>query len=97
MATYQKVIVHPLVLLSVTDHFDRSGKTARKRVLGTLLGTRLDDDTVEVTNCYGVPFEEDRKDKSVWFVDYRYHERMNKMFSKVNGEYKIFHFLIFCF
>ena len=34
-----KVVVHPLVLLSVVDHFNRMGKIGnQKRVVGVLLG-----------------------------------------------------------
>jgi len=34
-----KVVVHPLVLLSVVDHFNRMGKVGNvKRVVGVLLG-----------------------------------------------------------
>jgi 26S proteasome regulatory subunit N8 len=34
-----KVVVHPLVLLSVVDHFNRMGKIGnQKRVVGLLLG-----------------------------------------------------------
>ena len=34
-----KVVVHPLVLLSVVDHFNRMGKVGNvKRVVGILLG-----------------------------------------------------------
>ncbi len=34
-----KVVVHPLVLLSVVDHFNRMGKIGNeKRVVGVLLG-----------------------------------------------------------
>lgn len=32
-----------------------------------------------------VPFEEDEKDPSVWFIDHNYHEAMYDMFKKVNG------------
>lgn len=32
-----------------------------------------------------VPFEEDDKDPSVWFLDHNYVEAMNDMFKKVNG------------
>ena len=34
---------------------------------------------------YVVPFEEDEKDPSVWFLDHNYVENMNEMFKKVNG------------
>lgn len=35
-----KVVVHPLVLLSVVDHFNRMGKVGNvKRVVGVLLGS----------------------------------------------------------
>ena len=33
-----------------------------------------------------VPFEEDEKDPSVWFLDHNYHEAMYDMFKKVNGK-----------
>jgi len=32
-----EVFVHPLVLLSVTDHYNRVAKDTRKRVVGVLL------------------------------------------------------------
>ena len=34
-----------------------------------------------------VPFDEDDKDKSVWFLDHDYLENMYGMFKKVNGEF----------
>ena len=34
-----------------------------------------------------VPFEEDEKDPSVWFLDHNYHENMFNMFKKVNGTF----------
>jgi hypothetical protein len=33
-----------------------------------------------------VPFEEDDKDSSIWFLDHNYLEQMYKMFKKVNGK-----------
>ena len=36
--TIDVVVVHPLVLLSVTDHYHRVAKDTRKRVVGVLLG-----------------------------------------------------------
>lgn len=39
-----------------------------------------------ITNSYfSVPFDEDEKDKSVWFLDHDYLENMYGMFKKVNG------------
>ena len=32
-----------------------------------------------------VPFDEDEKDPSVWFLDHDYLENMSGMFKKVNG------------
>jgi hypothetical protein len=37
-----------------------------------------------------VPFEEEEKDPSVWFLDHNYHESMYDMFKKVNGTF-LFH------
>jgi 26S proteasome regulatory subunit N8 len=42
-----EVVVHPLVLLSVTDHYHRVAKDTRKRVVGVLLGSRTPQGKVE--------------------------------------------------
>lgn len=34
----KEVVVHPLVLLSVVDHYNRVAKATKKRVVGVLLG-----------------------------------------------------------
>ena len=36
-----------------------------------------------------MPFEEDEKDPSVWFLDHNYVEGMNDMFKKVNAREKL--------
>ena len=80
----QNVIVHPLVLLSVVDHYNRQAQNTKKRVVGILLGQQLGD-TVNVANSFACPFEEDDKDPNVWFLDHNYFEQMYQMFRKVNG------------
>ena len=45
------VSVAPLVLLSAADHFGRSGKGLRKRVVGVLLGQN-DGQNVRVSNSF---------------------------------------------
>ncbi|KAJ3148986.1 proteasome regulatory particle subunit [Geranomyces variabilis] len=89
IATSSKsVIVHPLVLLSVVDHYNRTARNTKKRVVGVLLG-QVVGDKVNVANSYAVPFEEDEKDPSIWFLDHNYHEAMYDMFKKVNAKEKI--------
>ena len=66
----QKVVIHPLVLLHVVDHFTRVAKDTKKRVLGVLLG-ETSRGRVDVTNAYALPFEEDEGDSSIWFLDHR--------------------------
>ena len=34
----EEIIVHPIVLLGVVDHYNRVAKDTRKRVVGVLLG-----------------------------------------------------------
>ncbi|KAI9479485.1 maintenance of mitochondrial structure and function-domain-containing protein [Zychaea mexicana] len=82
------VQVHPLVLLSATDHYNRVAKDTRKRVVGVLLGQQKGK-TINVSNSFAVPFEEDEKDPSVWFLDHNYIEGMNSMFKKVNAKEKM--------
>lgn len=85
-----KVVVHPLVLLSVVDHFTRMGKIGnQKRVVGVLLGSWRAKGVLDVSNTFAVPFDEDDKDRSVWFLDHDYLENMSSMFKKVNAREKI--------
>lgn len=80
-----RLVVHPLVLLSVTDHHARSvPKGSTKRVVGVLLG-QDNGKTINVANSFGIPFEEDEKDPKTWFLDHNYIEGMWGMFKKVNG------------
>lgn len=139
----ESVVVHPLVLLSVQDHYNRVAKDTRKRVVGVLLGESYKG-RVDCTNSFAgalslwaamaaclqqpdwssahctvqkldratgavsasrppprltraaptpapaplapVPFEEDERDPSIWFLDHSYLENMFRMFKKVNGE-----------
>jgi len=84
-----KVIVHPLVLLSVVDHYNRVARDTKKRVVGVLLGevrkSKTGEVTADVTNTYAVPFEEDEGNSSIWFLDHNFHESMYSMFRKVNA------------
>jgi 26S proteasome regulatory subunit N8 len=103
----RQVSVAPLVLLSAADHYGRSAKGTRRRVVGVLLGQN-DGKNVRVSNSFAgelhcslprycritkpritVPFEEDEKDPSVWFLDHNYVESMNDMFKKVNAREKL--------
>nr|AAP06019.1 similar to NM_010817 26S proteasome regulatory subunit S12; proteasome subunit P40 (MOV34 protein) [Schistosoma japonicum] len=86
----KKVVVHPLVLLGVVDHYSRSGKvtSGQKRVVGVLLGS-LNGSILDVSNSFAVPFEEDATDPDVWFLDHDYLESMFAMFKKVNAREKI--------
>lgn len=81
-------VVHPIVLLSVVDHYNRVAKGTTKRVIGTLLG-EVTDFKLHITNCFGVPFEEDPRDPAVWFLDHNYHEQMFAMFKKVNQKERV--------
>lgn len=50
------MIVHPLVLLSTVDHFNRVASATSKRVVGVLLGEiqrrKTGEVVVDVTNSY---------------------------------------------
>ncbi|CAO2817038.1 unnamed protein product [Amaranthus hypochondriacus] len=81
----QKVVVHPLVLLSIVDHFNRVARDTKKRVVGVLLGSSAKG-TVDITNSYAVPFEEEDKDPGIWFLDHNYHESMYSMYRRINAK-----------
>ncbi|KAI1931133.1 proteasome regulatory particle subunit [Ophidiomyces ophidiicola] len=82
------VSVAPLVLLSVADHYGRTAKGTHRRVVGVLLGQN-DGQNVRVSNSFAVPFEEDDKNPSVWFLDHNFVEAMNDMFKKINAREKL--------
>lgn len=86
--TPEVVVVHPLVLLSVVDHYNRVAKDTRKRVAGVLLG-EYSKGRCDVTNSFAVPFEEDERDPSIWFLDHSYLENMAAMYKKVNAREKV--------
>uniref|UniRef100_A0A7S0L9H8 MPN domain-containing protein n=1 Tax=Coccolithus braarudii TaxID=221442 RepID=A0A7S0L9H8_9EUKA len=85
---HKKVVVHPIVLLSAVDHYNRVAKNTKKRVVGMLLGETVKG-VLDVTNSYAVPFEEDERDPNIWFLDHSFHESMFSMFKKVNAREKL--------
>jgi len=56
MAVSVTARIHPIVLFSIVDSYERRNEDA-KRVIGTLLGT-YEKGGVEVTNCFTVPHTE---------------------------------------
>jgi 26S proteasome regulatory subunit N8 len=77
-----RVVVHPLVLLSVVDHYIRVNKDQlQQRVVGVLLG-QVHGNVVDVLNSFAVPYEEEG---GVWFLDHNYLENMSRMYWKVNA------------
>lgn len=78
------VKIHPIALLSIVDHFERTvGQKKNKRALGVLLGVE-NNGILDVTNSYAVPFDEDPGSKGVFYLDHNYHETMFNMFKKIN-------------
>ena len=80
--------VHPLVLLSVVDHYNRSAKGTNRRTVGVLLGT-VEKGHCDVISSFAVPFEEDSKNPKVWYLDHNYLESMFAMSRKINAKEKI--------
>ncbi|NXT28583.1 PSMD7 ATPase, partial [Syrrhaptes paradoxus] len=60
----------------------------QKRVVGVLLGS-WQKKILDVSNSFAVPFDEDDKDDTVWFLDHDYLENMYGMFKKVNARERI--------
>lgn len=50
----EKVVVHPIVLLSAVDHYNRLAKDTRRRVVGVLLGEQFKG-RVDVVNSFAGP------------------------------------------
>lgn len=80
MSESRLVCVHPVVLFTVIDSYERR-KDDAKRVVGTLLGT-VDANAVTVTNAFCVPHTE--SDVEVAF-DMEYAKTMYDLHRKVNS------------
>lgn len=74
--------VEPLVIMSILDHYKRRPLN-QERVIGTLLGSRLNDLTVTINNCFPVPHNE-RSDDHVVAVDMDYQAQMAELFGRVS-------------
>mmetsp|Transcript_6277 Transcript_6277/g.9182 ORF Transcript_6277/g.9182 Transcript_6277/m.9182 type:complete len:351 (+) Transcript_6277:60-1112(+) len=83
-----EVTIHPLVLLSATDHYHRVARGTRKRAVGVLLGSSSRG-AVDATNSFAVPFEEDSKNSEVFYLDHNYLENMLVMFRKVHAKERV--------
>merc|ERR1712154_638484 len=79
MASNQVCKLHPVVLFSIIDSYERRNEDA-KRVIGTLLGT-VERGVVEVTNCFAVPHNESDDEVA---VDIEYARNMFELHKKVN-------------
>lgn len=84
------VLVAPLVLLSVVDHYNRTVKDTKRRCVGIILGENNKNvGEIRVTNSFAVPFEEDEKNPNVFFLDHNYVDTMSEMFRKINAKEKV--------
>ncbi|XP_002733230.1 eukaryotic translation initiation factor 3 subunit F-like [Saccoglossus kowalevskii] len=72
--------VHPVVLLSIVDSYERRNEDA-KRVIGTLLGTNTLGH-IEVTNCFSVPHNESEDEVA---VDMEFAKNMYDLHKRVNS------------
>lgn len=66
--TYLPVIVEPMVQLSVLDHFTRREEN-QDRVVGALLGVRVDDAFI-IQNCFPMHYSESDDDQIILDADY---------------------------
>ncbi|KAL5487681.1 hypothetical protein ACEPAI_5789 [Sanghuangporus weigelae] len=75
----QNVIVHPVVLFNILDHYLRR-KDSQERVIGTLLGIRTETE-IEVHNCFAVLHSETTEQVA---VDQDYHRTVYDLHHKVH-------------
>jgi hypothetical protein len=81
-----KVKVHATAIFSILNHFIR--RTPREgRVMGTLLGEVKEDGTVEITDCFAVPFTE-KVEETYVAIDQKYHTLMYAFHRRNNKKEK---------
>lgn len=96
-AAFPKVAaVHPLVLLSVVDHYKRvANNNPAKRVVGALLGQWTSHGVVNISSSFAIPFEEEQSKSQdaeypdIWFLDHNYLENMYMLSKKVTAKERI--------
>jgi 26S proteasome regulatory subunit N8 len=77
---FERVAVHPIVLLSVADHHNRVlSDDQERRVVGILLGDYFGGQC-NILSSFAVPFDEDG---AVWFIDTNFIEEMYTLHRKV--------------
>ncbi|CAG5896374.1 unnamed protein product [Menidia menidia] len=80
MSVYGPVVkIHPVVLASISDSYERRNEGA-SRVIGTLLGT-IDKHSIEVTNCFSVPHNESEDEVA---VDMEFAKNMYELHKRVS-------------
>ncbi|KAJ3722619.1 JAB1/Mov34/MPN/PAD-1 ubiquitin protease-domain-containing protein [Lentinula raphanica] len=79
--TPTSISIHPVALFSILDHYLRR-KDDQDRVIGTLLGTRIDNH-VEVRTSFAVLHSETSEQVA---VDMEYHRSMYELHHKVNSK-----------
>uniref|UniRef100_A0A672JTH6 Eukaryotic translation initiation factor 3 subunit F n=2 Tax=Salarias fasciatus TaxID=181472 RepID=A0A672JTH6_SALFA len=80
MSVYGPVVkIHPVVLASICDSYERRNEGA-SRVIGTLLGT-IDKHSIEVTNCFSVPHNESEDEVA---VDMEFAKNMYELHKRVS-------------
>ena len=57
-------------------------------MVGVLLG-EYRKGRLDITSSYALPFEEDEKDPTIWFLDHSYLETMYRMFRRINAKEKV--------
>ncbi|KAI9922220.1 hypothetical protein PsorP6_000225 [Peronosclerospora sorghi] len=81
----EEVVTHPLVLLSIVDHFNRQtscGVFAGLDVPGQIKKS-------DITNSFAVPFDEYLRNPGIWYLYHDFLENMYQMFKKINAKERI--------
>ena len=77
---FTSVTVHPVAIFSILDHFLRRN-VAEDRVIGTLLGSRIDG-VIHVKSAFAVLHKESEDQVA---VDLEYHRTMLDLQTKANS------------
>lgn len=77
--------LHPVVVFSILDNYKRR-KKGLTQVVGTLLGEKVDENTVYIRNCFAVIHEENGERIK---LNMDYHESMLRLHERVNRDEKV--------
>ena len=89
----KSIFIHPIAILGCLNDLDENQFSDNKtRIVGGILGAQKKK-IISCNSSFKVPFEED---KSIWFIDHSFIDKMLEMHKKINKREVLIGWYSFC-